>query len=123
MDTCQKLMDGTTNQFEVMVSNHLGWKGIIDIMNKEFHGMEDFLFIEEFEWVFKDEVGDPANESDAVSVPPYGSVGNVDNVIMECGTKEAGTRQERSVAFGFRKGCHFAISSNRVATSISDTQD
>eukprot|EP00957_Ditylum_brightwellii_P113664 8666159-Ditylum_brightwellii.AAC.1 len=41
---------------------------------------------------------------------------------MEYGTKGSGARQGRSVAFGFRKGCHFTMISNRATASISDAQ-
>eukprot|EP00957_Ditylum_brightwellii_P064121 4864541-Ditylum_brightwellii.AAC.1 len=61
-------MNCATSQSEVMVSNHLGGKGPTDIANKEFHNTEDFLFIEGFEGVFKDELSCPINKPEAGSI-------------------------------------------------------
>eukprot|EP00957_Ditylum_brightwellii_P134792 10276860-Ditylum_brightwellii.AAC.1 len=112
VDTSNKLMDCATDQFEATVSNHLGWKGTTYITNKEFHNTEDFLFIEGFEGLLKDEdklLCQPARGS---ILTPYGSVGAIDNVIMEYVTKGSEVRQGRSAAFSLWKGFLFNMISS-----------
>eukprot|EP00957_Ditylum_brightwellii_P041648 3154297-Ditylum_brightwellii.AAC.1 len=75
-----------------------------------------------FQWIFKDGSSCSIDKPKAVSVPPYGSASTVNNAIVKSITKGVRAREREGVAIQFWKSDHVTVITNRVATSIGDSQ-
>eukprot|EP00957_Ditylum_brightwellii_P114528 8732638-Ditylum_brightwellii.AAC.1 len=82
MNTNKESMKSTTNEFEISIGNHFVREATSYVVDNYFSGPKEFIFIEQLERTFKDEPSHAINKPQDIMIPPYGSAGIIDNVIM-----------------------------------------